>query len=128
MAKRRQIVEGVRRFLIVVAVVVVVTAFLSLAFGLLVGDSVNRSLSVGFYLAASMSMLLGVFFGIRPPVRQEGDAGALGGLFGVFGSGPVRFATPEEREDSLASSAVFVVLGLVLVLCGLVCDGRHPLA
>jgi hypothetical protein len=46
----------------------------------------------------------------------------------VFGSGPVRFATPEEREDSLASSAVFVVLGLVLVLCGLVCDGRHPLA
>ena len=88
----------------------------------------NRSLSVGFYLAACMSMLLGVFFGIRPPVRQEGDAGALGGLFGVFGSGPVRFATPEEREDSLASSAVFVVLGLVLVLCGLVCDGRHPLA
>jgi hypothetical protein len=128
MATRREIVQGVRRFLIVVAAVVVITALLSLAFGLLVGDSVNRALSVGFYLAASMSMLLGVFFGIRPPVRQEGDAGALGGLFGVFGSGPVRFATPEEREDSLSSSAVFVVLGLVLVLCGLVCDGRHPLA
>jgi hypothetical protein len=128
MATRREIVAGVRRFAIVTVVVVVVTALLSLAFGLLVGDSVNRSLSVGFYLAASMSMLLGVFFGIRPPVRQEGDAGALGGLFGIFGSGPVRFATPEEREDSLASSAVFVVLGLVLVLFGLVCDGRHPLA
>jgi hypothetical protein len=128
MATRRQIVDGVRRFLTVAAVAVAVTALLSLGLGLLVGDSVNRSLSVGFYLAACMSMLLGVFFGIRPPVRQEGDAGALGGLFGVFGSGPVRFATPEEREDSLASSAVFVVLGLVLVLCGLVCDGRHPLA
>jgi predicted permease len=128
MAPRREIVAGVRRFVVVTAAVVVVTALVSLAVGLLVGDSVNRSLSVGFYLAASMSMLLGGFFGIRPPVRQEGDAGALGGLFGVFGSGPVRFATPEEREDSLASSAVFVVLGLVLVLCGLVCDGRHPLA
>jgi hypothetical protein len=128
MATRRQIVDGVRRFLTVAAVAVAVTAAVSLGLGLLVGDSVNRSLSVGFYLAACMSMLLGVFFGIRPPVRQEGDAGALGGLFGVFGSGPVRFATPEEREDSLASSAVFVVLGLVLVLCGLVCDGRHPLA
>jgi hypothetical protein len=128
MATRRQIVDGVRRFLTVAAVAVAVTAVISLGLGLLVGDSVNRSLSVGFYLAACMSMLLGVFFGIRPPVRQEGDAGALGGLFGVFGSGPVRFATPEEREDSLASSAVFVVLGLVLVLCGLVCDGRHPLA
>jgi hypothetical protein len=128
MATGRQIVDGVRRFLTVAAVAVVATAIISLGLGLLVGDSVNRSLSVGFYLAACMSMLLGVFFGIRPPVRQEGDAGALGGLFGVFGSGPVRFATPEEREDSLASSAVFVVLGLVLVLCGLVCDGRHPLA
>ncbi len=128
MATRRQIVDGVRRFLTVAAVAVAVTALISLGLGLLVGDSVNRSLSVGFYLAACMSMLLGVFLGIRPPVRQEGDAGALGGLFGVFGSGPVRFATPEEREDSLASSALFVVLGLVLVLCGLVCDGRHPLA
>jgi hypothetical protein len=128
MATRRQIVDGVRRFLAVAAVAIGVTALISLGLGLLVGDSVSRSLSVGFYLAACMSMLLGVFFGIRPPVRQEGDAGALGGLFGVFGSGPVRFATPEEREDSLASSAVFVVLGLVLVLCGLVCDGRHPLA
>jgi hypothetical protein len=128
MATRRQIVDGVRRFLAVAAVAIAVTALISLGLGLLVGDSVSRSLSVGFYLAACMSMLLGVFFGIRPPVRQEGDAGALGGLFGVFGSGPVRFATPEEREDSLASSAVFVVLGLVLVLFGLVCDGRHPLA
>jgi hypothetical protein len=128
MASRGEIVAGVRRFLMVAAAAVVITAVLSLAVGLLVGDSINRSLSVGFYLAASMSMLLGVFFGVRPPVRQEGDAGALGGLFGVFGSGPVRFATPEEREDSLGSSAVFVVLGLVLVLCGLVCDGRHPLA
>ncbi len=96
----------------------------SRSLGLLVGDSVNRSLSVGFYLAACLSITLGVFFGIRPPVRQEGDAGALGGLFGVFGSGPVRFATNDERQDSLSSSAVFVVLGLVLVLFGsLLCDG-----
>jgi uncharacterized membrane protein HdeD (DUF308 family) len=128
MPTRRQLIDGVRRFLTVTAVVIVMTAAISLALGLLVGDSVNRSLSVGFYLSACLFMLLGVFFGIRPPVRQEGDAGALGGLFGVFGSGPVRFATPEEREDSLSSSAVFVILGLVLVLCGLVCDGRHPLA
>ena len=128
MPTRRQLLVGVRRFLTVAAVVIVMTAGISLGLGLLIGDSVSRSLSVGFYLSACLFMLLGVFFGIRPPVRQEGDAGALGGLFGVFGSGPVRFATAEEREDSLSSSAVFVILGLVLVFCGLVCDGRHPLA
>jgi hypothetical protein len=125
---RRQLLDGVRRFAIVAGVVVVATAVVSLALGVLFGDSVNRSLSVGFYLAATLSIIMGVFLGIRPPVRQEGDAGAIGGLFGIFGSGTVRFATPEEREDSIASSAVFVVLGFVLIFIGLLCDGRHPLA
>ena len=125
---RRQLLDGVRRFAVVAGVVVVATAVISLALGVLFGDSVNRSLSVGFYLAATLSIIMGVFLGIRPPVRQEGDAGAIGGLFGIFGSGTVRFATPEEREDSIASSAVFVVLGFVLIFIGLLCDGRHPLA
>jgi hypothetical protein len=126
-ASRRQIQDGLRRFAIVAAVVVVATGVISLLVGLALRDSVYRSLAVGYYLGACMSMILGVCFGIRPPVRQEGEQGAIGGLFGIFGSGTVRFATPEEREDSLASSAVFVALGLVLVLFGLLCDGRHPL-
>jgi hypothetical protein len=71
---------------------------------------------------------MGVCYGLRPPVRQDGDQGAVGGLFGIFLSSPVRFATAEERQDSLASSAVFVALGLVLALVGVLCDGRHPLA
>jgi hypothetical protein len=125
---RRQILQGVRRFLTVAAVCVVITAVLSLLLGVLFGDSVTRSLSVGFYLAACLSMILGVFYGLRPPVRQDGDQGAMGGLFGIFAASPVRFATPDERQDSLASSAVFVVLGLVLALFGVLCDGRHPLA
>ena len=125
---RRQLLDGVRRFAVVTGVVVVATAVISLALGVLFGDSVNRSLSVVFYLAATLSIIMGVFLGIRPPVRQEGDAGEIGGLFGIFGSGTVRFATPEEREDSIASSAVFVVLGFVLIFIGLLCDGRHPLA
>lgn len=128
MPPRRQILQGVRRFLTVAAVCIAITAVLSLVLGVLVGDSVTRSLSVGFYLAACLSMILGVFYGLRPPVRQDGDQGAMGGLFGIFAASPVRFATPDERQDSLASSAVFVVLGLLLALFGVLCDGRHPLA
>ena len=110
---RGELLSGLRRFVQVAVTVVVSTAVVSLALGLLVGDSVNRSLSVGFYLAACLSITLGVFFGIRPPVRQEGDAGAVGGLFGVFGSGPVRFATNDERlrsagVGSLAVQAAFI--------------------
>ncbi len=128
MPSRREIVVGVRRFLTVAAGCIAVTAVLSLALGAVFRDSPTRSLSVGFYLAACMSMILGVFYGLRPPVRQDGDQGAIGGLFGIFLSTPVRFATPEERQDSLASSAVFVALGIVLALVGVLCDGRRPLA
>lgn len=128
MPSRRQILAGVRRFATIAAGCIAITAVCSLLLGLLFRDPVSRSLSVGFYLAACLSMILGVVYGLRPPVRQEGDQGAVGGLFGIFLSSPVRFATPEEREDSLASSAVFVALGVVLALVGVLCDGRHPLA
>jgi hypothetical protein len=128
MPPRDQIVAGVRRFVTVAAVSIAVTAVASLLLGLLFGDGLSRSLAVGFYLAACVMMIMGVVFGLRPPVRQDGDQGAMGGLFGIFAASPVRFATPEERHDSLASSAVFVALGLVLALFGILCDGRHPLA
>jgi hypothetical protein len=128
MPSRRQLLAGVRRFVLVAAVCVAITAVASLLLGLLFRDSLTRSLSVGFYLAACLCMIIGVFYGLRPPVRQDGDQGAMGGLFGIFASSPVRFATAEERQDSLASSAVFVALGLVLALVGVLCDGRHPLA
>jgi hypothetical protein len=128
MPSRQQIVVGVRRFVTVTAVCIVVTAVASLLLGLVLRDSLSRSLAVGYYLAACLSMILGVVYGLRPPVRQDGDRGAMGGLFGIFSSSPVRFATPEEREDSLASSGVFVAIGIVLALVGVLCDGRHPLA
>jgi uncharacterized membrane protein len=128
MPPRPQLVAGMIRFVKVAAVCVAVTAVLSVLLGLVLRDSVTRSLSVGFYIAACVMMILGVVYGLRPPVRQEGDQGAVGGLFGIFLASPVRFATPEERQDSLASSAVFVALGLVLALVGVLCDGRHPLA
>jgi hypothetical protein len=128
MPSRRQLLAGVRRFVLVAAVCVAITAVASLLLGLLFRDSLTRSLSVGFYLAACLCMIMGVCYGLRPPVRQDGDQGAVGGLFGIFLSSPVRFATAEERQDSLASSAVFVALGLVLALVGVLCDGRHPLA
>lgn len=128
MPSRRQLLLGVRRFVTVAAVCIAITAVASALLGLVFRDPVTRSLAVGFYLAACLSMILGVCYGLRPPVRQDGDQGAIGGLFGIFLSSPVRFATPEERQDSLASSAVFVALGLVLALVGVLCDGRHPLA
>jgi hypothetical protein len=39
----------------------------------------------------------------------------------------LRWATPEEREESLSISVVFVALGVVLILFGVVADTRYKL-
>jgi hypothetical protein len=126
--KRRRLLDGLRRFTIVAAVAVAFTAVLSLIVGVLAGSSALRSLAIGFYLAGALFLMLGFFFGTRPPVRQDSSAGAFGSFFGgYYGRGPVRFASPEEREDAISSSAVFVTLGFVLLFFGVLFDRRHPL-
>jgi hypothetical protein len=44
-----------------------------------------------------------------------------------FGPRVMRHATLEEREDSLNNSAVFVALGLALIILGVLADTRHRL-
>jgi hypothetical protein len=39
----------------------------------------------------------------------------------------VRWATRDEHEEAINSSALFVVLGLVLIFLGVVSDNRHTL-
>ncbi|MEP6640699.1 MAG: hypothetical protein ABJB93_02210 [Gaiellales bacterium] len=126
--RRRRLLEGLRRFALAVAGAIGVTAAVSLLVGVLTGSSVLRSLAVGFYMAGALFLLLGFFFGTRPPVRQDSSEGAFGSFFGgYYGRGPVRFANPEERDDAISSSAVFVTLGFVLLLFGVLFDRRHPL-
>jgi hypothetical protein len=125
---RRRLVEGLRRFGFITGAVAACTTVLSVILGLLIGGSVLRSLAIGFYLVGALCLTLGFFFGTRPPVRQDSSAGMFGSFFGAFyGHGAVRFASPEEREDAISSSAVFVTLGIVLLLFGVLFDRRHPL-
>ena len=96
------------------------TAFVSVAIGLLVGASLMRALSIGFYLTGSFLIIAGFFVGNRGPARLKGDSGAL-----LFGSRSVRWATPDELGDAINSSAVFVAIGFALILLGGLADTRH---
>jgi len=89
--------------------------------GLLSGASLNRSLSVGFYLVGSFMLIAGFFVGNRGPVRPRGVGTPL------FGSRMMRWASPLEREQSLNESALYVVVGFVLILIGIVTDSRARL-
>ena len=94
----------------------------SLVLGLLLGASLSRSIAIGFYLVGSFWLVSGFFVGNRGPVRLKSDIGAP-----LFGSRFVRWATPEEREETINMSAIYVVLGFVLILLGFATDTRYSL-
>jgi len=116
------LLAAARRLLVLFGVIAGGTVAISLIAGALAGSSVNRSVSVGLYLVGCFLTVSGFFIGNRGPVRVKG-AGAVP----LIGSRMMRWATPEEREETINDSALFVFLGLVLIALGAVVDSRFTL-
>ena len=112
---------ALRRFIVLLAGIAGVTATLSLLAVLIGGGSVDRALSVGFYLVGSFLLIAGFFVGNRGPVRPKGTGTPL------FGARIMRWATPLEREESINESAVYVAIGFALILIGVVADSHARL-
>jgi hypothetical protein len=111
-----------RRFLGLLVLASVFTLVVSLAIGLPLGAGLARTVSVGFYAVGSFLLISGFFVGNRGPVRMKRDVGVP-----LLGSRYMRWATPEEREETINLSAIFVVLGFVLILVGVIADTRYDL-
>lgn len=120
-ARRAQLGAAARRFFALLGGVAATTAVVSVLVGLLVGSSLDRALSVGFYLVGCFLLVGGFFLGNRGPVRPKGEGPSM------FGPRFTRWATPAEREDTINSSAVFVTIGFVLLLVGVIVDSRVKL-
>ncbi len=117
---------ALRRLAVLFVATSALTAAASLLLGLAFDASAARSLSLGFYVVGAFLLVAGFFMGNRGPVRLKGPPGAEG-LWG-FGTGRrVRWATPDEREEAINLSAVFVVLGFALILVGVAADSRYSL-
>ena len=114
-----------RRFFILLLGIVAGTALCSLLLGWAAGAGVSRSVSVGFYVVGSFLLIAGFFVGNRGPVRVKGDPGF--GMFGFFRDRRLRWASGSEQVESLSLSFVFVALGLVLIILGVVTDTRYEL-
>ena len=117
--RRRFLAAGLRRFAQLAIGAVFIITVLSLAMGLIFGHSALRSIAIGFYLTASILVILGFFHAHRGPLRRSGD---LEDISPMEPGGPIRSATLREREDALSSSGVFVSLGAVLFLIGVIFD------
>ena len=114
-------VGAARRFGLLLGGTSGAVALCSLSVGLLIGASLNRSIATGFEAFGSLLLVFGFFVGNRGPVRLKGDTA----LF--IGPRFLRWATPDEHRSTIADSAIFIVLGLVLIVFGLAIDARYRL-
>jgi hypothetical protein len=121
------LVAGLRRFALLVLLVAALATVLGLLGALLLHAPVRRALSVTFYVMGGLLLASGFFHGIRPPIRIDDEAG-IPSMFGILLTrGRLRTASLEERHEALSSSALLVVLGVVMLLLGGVLDPIHHL-
>jgi hypothetical protein len=123
------LVAALRRLAFVTALALGVTIVLSLLLGLLVGSSVDRSLTLGFYLGGCFLLIVGFFIGNRGPARVKGDDTIGPTMLPIPGAGArrLRWATLTEQNETINNSAIFISLGLLLVALGAIIDSRHSL-
>jgi hypothetical protein len=115
------LVAGIRRFFVILAALAGGVTCLALLLALLGHWSVDRTVSACFDAVGAFLLVVGFFVGNRGPVRLRGDQVT------PFAPRRVRWATPDERSDTLNDSAVFVAVGLVMVVIGVVIDSRYSL-
>jgi hypothetical protein len=129
--ERPPLLPAIRRFAVLVAAAVVLVAGVSALAGIVLGASSLRSAATGLYVVGSFLLVLGVFNGLRGPVRPRGadeDREAVGGLLGVgIFSGGIRTATADERADARSTTWLFLALGAAMIVVGVVLDPRTSL-
>src|SRR3954463_15050126 len=119
---------ALRRLVVLVVLCSAITVVGSVLLGLLAGSSLDRAISLGFYGLGCFLMVSGFFVGNRGPARVKAETARWTMLpIPGIGSRRLRWATLDEQNETINNSAVFIVLGLILVLIGVVVDSRHSL-
>jgi hypothetical protein len=119
---------ALRRLVLLVVLCSAVTVVGSVALGLLAGASLDRAISLGFYGLGCFLMVSGFFVGNRGPARVKSEtAGWTMMPIPGIGSRRLRWATLDEQNETISNSAVFIVLGVILVVIGVLVDSRHSL-
>ena len=115
--ERTVILAGLRRFFVVLGMLAGGTAIASLIGGVVLRADLTRSLAIGFYVVGASLLIGGFFVGNRGPVRAKRNQ-----PIPIFGTRFVRWATADELDESINTSAVYVSLGFALILVGVLAD------
>src|SRR5262245_22938568 len=120
---------GLKRFAVLLAATAVGVGGVTALAALALGGSVERAVSLAYYLVGAFLLVLGFFAGSRGPLRPRGsDEGAgadpVAGIFGIgIGARGARRATEGERMDAVATAGIFIAAGIWLILLGVLVDG-----
>jgi hypothetical protein len=118
-------VAALRRFTVVLGLATILPGLVALAVAALAGTPIGRAVSVAFYLVGAFCLFGGFFIGNRGPVRPKTE-GARSWVPGL-GHRVMRWASREEQEETINLSAVFVVIGILVVVFGILVDPRQGL-
>jgi hypothetical protein len=122
------VLAALRRLALLILAGMAGTTAISLLAGAALGASLHRSVAIGFYVVGSFLLVAGFFIGNRGPARVKSETpGRATVPFAWFGARTLRWATLPELYEAINNSAVFVGLGLVMVIVGIVVDGRYHL-
>jgi hypothetical protein len=121
-------IAALRRLAVLVVSAAALTAAVSLLVGLLVGASLDRAVSLGFYVVGSFLLVSGFFLGNRGPARVKSESPGFTMLpLPGYASRRLRWATLDEQEETINHSAIFIGLGVILVLIGILVDSQRSL-
>ena len=113
------VVAALRRLVVVFAIVLGGTVLSSLLLGWLFGSDPQRAVSLGLDVVGLFFLVIGFFVGVRGPFRLgASEAPGVGNRF-------VRVAQPDERVETINLSALFIGIGIVLVVIGFSLDPRY---
>lgn len=121
----RMLRGALRRFATLLGLAAAGSALLGLAIAGVTHSALLRGVAIGFYVVGVGLCVLAFLLSSRPPVRGRGSGGFVG-LGRWVGEG-VRFATREEHEEALNLPAVFIAIGVCLIVVGVAVDTRHAL-
>ena len=119
-----------RRLAVLLASTAVGLGAVAALFALASGASLERALSVTYYLVGSFLIVLGFFAGNRGPLRTRisDEEEPISGMFGTgLAVRGARRATQGEYQDALATAAIFLSVGAWLILLGVVADASVEL-
>jgi hypothetical protein len=117
------LLAGLRRLALLLLGAIGVTALGAVIIGLIVGSSLGMALTIGYYVAGCFLLVVGFFVGNRGPARVKSESDSTMTFLG--GGRRLRWATLGEQNETINVSAVFIVLGFILIAIGVAIDSRH---